>query len=451
MDALVNNLRQSLTDAYRAYSKDLETLLREAESWRDHAQSQLAEAMEQVKAVGPAREIEQNPADVVVYEQLEQIVDLSMLSVEMPFAEVISELKNSVEPPLQMQPNWKDLLENADVEPMTPAGMDPLAGIKLRKALEILLAGVSGDFAELKYVVDEGVIQIATADALPNKMVPRVYEIPMLAHSAGNSKDLAEAIQQAIEPDSWFDMSEMGEGTIGIYLGNKLVVLQNIDVHRKIKEFLRSITINVPAGIPVDIPVEVLFSEKNNLLREKQNLEMELARLQGRMPAIEEQIKQKKKEIDEKVEADLVSDELKKILTLQIAHLEAVKRLFEKGGAPGTEVVDAEEKLARAKIELARRREQIGASTGAEQLTKFSNELATLTVDLAEKRAMLEIIRNQLDQTEQQLTAATMFDPQASQIRLATQAFEIAERRVNELSTRAVNLQSPTVSMLGGE
>ena len=118
-----------------------------------------------------------DPADAAVYEQLEQIVDLSSLSASMSFDDVIKALEESVEPPLQIQPNWKDLLENAEIEQTTPAGMDPLTGVKLRKALEVLLAGVSSEFAIVDYVVDEGVIVVATDITLPQKMVTRVYDI----------------------------------------------------------------------------------------------------------------------------------------------------------------------------------------------------------------------------------------------------------------------------------
>ncbi|MHC4569738.1 MAG: hypothetical protein ACYTE3_28765, partial [Planctomycetota bacterium] len=125
----------------------------------------------------PDKPIGLDPADAAVYEQLEEIVNLSNLSQAMSFEEVVMELENSVEPPLQIQPNWKDLLEFADLEPTTPAMMDSLTGIKLRKALEVLVAGVSSDLAIVDYVVDEGVIVIATEDALPQKMVTRVYDI----------------------------------------------------------------------------------------------------------------------------------------------------------------------------------------------------------------------------------------------------------------------------------
>jgi len=454
MNALVDNLRQALTNAYNAYEEKLQNLLQFAESRRDHAQSQLAKAIEQTKAIWQAPAIRQNPADAAVYERLEEIVDLSDLEAGLSFVEVIEMLSNSVEPPLQIQPNWRDLLENAEVEPTTPAGVDPLTGIKLRKALEVLLAGVSSEFAELKYVVDEGVILIATEDSLPSKMVPLVYEIPALAYSAGGAKDLIDAIRETIEPESWFDLSDIGEGTITPYPSQQpknLAILQTYEIHRKIQEFLQNITIDIPAGTPLEVPEEILLSEKSNLLREKQDLEMELARLQGRIPAIEEQIKRINSEIDEKVHADQVSEELRKILAVQEKYFEEVKILADTGTVSSSDLADAEEKLARAKIELARRREQIGTTAGTNQLTKFSNELATLAIDMAEKKAMLEIVSNQLNRTEQHLTASTILDPQVSQIRLAVRALEIADKRINELNTLSLNVQPPTVSVLGAE
>ncbi|MHC4532651.1 MAG: hypothetical protein ACYS6K_01750, partial [Planctomycetota bacterium] len=119
-----------------------------------------------------------NPIDKSVYEQLETIVDLSELAPQMSFGEVVEILENSVSPPLQIQPIWKDLLENVEVEQATPAGMDPLPHIKLRKALEILLTSVSSTgLPKLTYIVDEGVILIGTTQMLSPKMVPRVYDI----------------------------------------------------------------------------------------------------------------------------------------------------------------------------------------------------------------------------------------------------------------------------------
>ena len=453
MQILLAYLRESLHEAHNVYYSDLKDLLKEAESRRDQARSRLEEVVKQIKAVGSPPEIEPNPAYTAVYERLEEIVDLSSLEASTSFADVLDLLKNSVAPPLQIQPNWRDLLENAEIEPTTPAGMDPLTGIKLRKALEILLDGVSSDFAEVSYIVDEGVILIATPDSLPNNMVPGVYDIPALAYSPGSASELIETIQNTIDPESWFELSDLGEATITPYprqRPKKLAILQTHENHQKIWRFLQNIDIDIPTGSPSDIPQDMLLGEKDNLLAEKRNLEMELARARGRIPAIEVQIVRIKKEIEKKIQDDQISRELRKILDLQIRHLESVKKLAESGRAQAGQVADAEEKVARANIELAKRRDQIGASAGSEQLIQFTNELAKLAIDMAEAKAMLDVVKKQLDQTQQQLTVADMRDPQVSRIRMAAQALEIAERHVSELNNRLVNLQLPNVSVLGG-
>ncbi|MFB0553775.1 MAG: hypothetical protein ACETWQ_10730, partial [Phycisphaerae bacterium] len=160
----------------------------------------------------PDKPIGLDPLDAVVYKQLEQVVDLSDLTPGMSFGEVIEKLRNSIQPPIQIQPNWKDLLENAEVEQSTPAGLDPLTGIKLRKALEILIAGVSSvEFAQLTYVVDEGVILIGTVDMLPPKMVHRVYDISDLVAEPANFRGMGGM--------GMMGMGMMGMGGMGMMGG----------------------------------------------------------------------------------------------------------------------------------------------------------------------------------------------------------------------------------------
>jgi len=313
----------------------------------------------------PDKPIGLDPADANVYERLEHIVDLSNLNFSTSFADVISELENSVDPPLQIQPNWKDLLEYGEIEPTTPAGMDPLTGIKLRKALEVLLAGVSSEFAEVSYVVDEGVILIATVETLPKKLVTRVYDITdlvgqpaqyggmqgmmmgrmmgMMSGGGGmmgggmmgggmggygggmmggmgggmmggmggmgggmmggmggmggygggmmggmggmgggmyggggmmggsqsgifQAQSLVQLIQESIEPESWFDLSDFGEGTVTPYptqSPKKLAVYNTHEVHREIEILLKELRKSL--GHQVSIEARFLVVNENFL------------------------------------------------------------------------------------------------------------------------------------------------------------------------------------------
>jgi hypothetical protein len=96
---------------------------------------------------------------------------------EMSFAEAIELIKHCVDPPLQIAVLWKDLYDNADIDRTTPINMDAISGISPGTALKILLASVSGSYNELGYVVEDGIIIIATTDSIPEKCETRVYDI----------------------------------------------------------------------------------------------------------------------------------------------------------------------------------------------------------------------------------------------------------------------------------
>ncbi len=106
------------------------------------------------------------------------LMDPASFTPQMPFSEAIEILRNSTIPRLNIAVLWKDLEENADIYPETPIGIDGVSGVPLSRHLKSLLAGVSGGSTEeLGYVVDDGVIVVATLESLPEKMVTRVYDI----------------------------------------------------------------------------------------------------------------------------------------------------------------------------------------------------------------------------------------------------------------------------------
>ena len=226
----------------------------------------------------PEGPIGQDPADAAVYKQLDEVVDLSELTSEMPFSEAIGILKNSVDPPLRIVVLWRDLYDNADIDQTTPINMDAISAIPLGPALKLLLESVSGGFADLGYVVENGVITIATVEALPSPLVTLVYDVgdllgrpadyyaqspeeitadlemagaegfeieeeldreELAEQAALRSEALVTLIQESVEPDTWYDAG--GEGTITIHENKKLIVLQTRKVHNEIEKLLREL------------------------------------------------------------------------------------------------------------------------------------------------------------------------------------------------------------------
>ena len=219
-----------------------------------------------------------DPADVVVDRQLDEIVDLSQLTPEMPFSEAIEVLKNSVDPPLRMFVNWRDLYDNADIDQTTPINMDPISAVPLRRALELLLEAVSGGFVDINFVIRGGVITIATAASLPSEMETLVYDVTdligrpaefyaetggaiavagegeagteeleveemdrdeLIEEATERAENLVLLIQQTVEPLSWFEAG--GEGSITVYERKKLIIYQTREVHNQIGKLLEEL------------------------------------------------------------------------------------------------------------------------------------------------------------------------------------------------------------------
>jgi type 1 glutamine amidotransferase len=109
--------------------------------------------------------------------QLQRDADFSHWTRDTSFGQAIEDIKNSVDPPLQLIVLWKDLYENAAIDRQTAIGMDGISGVPLGVVLKSLLMGVTGDPGELGYVVEGGVITVATKESLKDKRQTRVYDI----------------------------------------------------------------------------------------------------------------------------------------------------------------------------------------------------------------------------------------------------------------------------------
>ena len=239
-----------------------------------------------------------DPLDAAVYKKLETLVDLSALNPDMSLDEAIEEIRNSVDPPLKLIVRWRDLADNAYIERDTPIGMQGLSDIPLSKGLSELLKSVSGGIAEIRYAVDQGIITIATREALPGKMITNTYDVTELigvkarytveldvdVESGGgrgggggeiaqpteqptgtedieNVASIIETIRQTIEPDSWYING--GQGSI-IAHGTMLIIRQSPEIHEEIRKLIM-VDLRRSLGQQVAIEARFLFVSENFL------------------------------------------------------------------------------------------------------------------------------------------------------------------------------------------
>ena len=368
MNALVENLRTSLQDAYARYAEDLSNRLAFLESRREDANAQF----ERIRTVP-------SPERKLIEAQLETVIDLSMVSPEMAFSEAIEVFRNSVDPPLNIVVLWRDLLDVAEIEPDQSIHMDGVTSVKVGTALKVLLQAVGGGFARLTYEIKEGVIVVGTVDTL---------------------------LEMSQEPPI------------------------------------------------VEIDAGALAPRKRELAYEIQGLELQLAGMQARRQAIQEQIARTEVEVERKVAGDEVTQELEEILAMTVRALAQEEGQFasQHPALQRSEAIrELREQVARAKIELAMRREEIARSAGGARLEMFNNDLSQIAIDSAEKQAQLGVLRGQIEETQQELVRASTFDPKAARIRLAREMMNVLDRRVAEQRLRLASLQPPTVTLLGAD
>jgi hypothetical protein len=192
-----------------------------------------------------------------------------------------------------------------------------------------------------------------------------------------------------------------------------------------------------------------LAGERSELARRIQALELDLAGLDARQKAVREQIAATQAAANQRLAEDSVTRELQRLLATSEDTLAQLKKAADAGRASMVDVSRGEEGVAKARIDLARRQEELTRQAGGGQLEEFTKELSRMAIDKAEKEAQLQIVRKQLDEVQKQLMQALTFDPEAARLRLAQEALDITGRRVAELQTQIANLQPPTVLVIG--
>jgi len=213
-------------------------------------------------------------------------------------------------------------------------------------------------------------------------------------------------------------------------------------------------TLGQPQGAAGQPKVEAdavnLAGQRSELTRRNQALELDMAGLNARQKAIQEQIAAIQAMAGKQLAEDRVTQELENLQHTSAINLANLKKAADAGRIAASDLAQAEESAARVRIDLARRREELSRQAGGGQLEEFTKELSRMAIDKAEKEAQLQIVRRQLDEVQTQLAQALTFDPEAARLRLAQEALDITGRRVAELQARMANLQPPMVTMIGG-
>jgi hypothetical protein len=199
----------------------------------------------------------------------------------------------------------------------------------------------------------------------------------------------------------------------------------------------------------VQVDVGTLLGRRGEIVQQIQGAELEQAGMRARRRAIEEQIGRTRVESEDLLANDAVTGELERLLKLRTDALELVRRQVEAGQIPVSGTVEAEEDLARARIEMARRREELMQSAGGGRLEDLNRQLSEIAIDSAETDAIMETLRRHLAEVDTQLAQAAALKDQADRTYSAKQTRDLLERQVRRLQEQLARLNPPLVTIIG--
>jgi hypothetical protein len=155
--------------------------------------------------------------------------------------------------------------------------------------------------------------------------------------------------------------------------------------------------------------------------------------------------------IMEQLDNDSITMELHKIVELIDRLLTEAEIQVEAGQILPSKLDEIKEKHARARIEIARRRESLSKSIGGNLIESLNKELADRSIRAAQDEASIRSLERQLVEAESLLIKTDDYELLTLEADVAKQILQESILWRDRMSRQIRFLQSPMVSILGGE
>jgi hypothetical protein len=203
-----------------------------------------------------------------------------------------------------------------------------------------------------------------------------------------------------------------------------------------------------------DLSRPALLGQSNELEKEKQRLEMELAGQQARHDALQQRIAEIGKQVTAlPPEKDPMVNALQLKLTMLRQRQERVKALEQSrlGPTSAPAVDDVAVQVAMAEAELLQQYRKATAAAGGDTLARLNEQLADDSIATTQSRAQLKQVQAHLDNIAKLLASADEYERKVDVLLpLARQAYEAAVARQQMLQSEIKALQPPVVTVIGG-
>jgi hypothetical protein len=151
------------------------------------------------------------------------------------------------------------------------------------------------------------------------------------------------------------------------------------------------------------------------------------------------------------VAQDTVAEELKNIIKGAEEAVALADRSFQAGQAPVTGVQEAREKLTRAKIELARRLEEVQNTAGQAQLAAIDGKIAELNSDLSEQTMLQDFKASELKKAQELLAKSDQLELLEMRLDAAKKSYRDTLALLEDLKNRLLMDRPISITVLGME
>lgn len=198
-----------------------------------------------------------------------------------------------------------------------------------------------------------------------------------------------------------------------------------------------------------DLSSDALRSNIANIMAQLQSLRLEKVSQEAYRMGVLKQISEIQAEVEKTVANDVIADELKQAIERRMIELKNTQQKIDAGVVPSGELAEVEDKLATARIDLARRREELSKTGNAAALGKLTAELTTLTLEGNRIQAKEEQLMSQFDEARSSLGRSAEYERMKLRLDVAKQNLKDAETLFNRAKQKARMLPSPLVSIIG--
>ena len=194
---------------------------------------------------------------------------------------------------------------------------------------------------------------------------------------------------------------------------------------------------------------EELQAMIQDLTNELNKMDMEMAFSEQRIKELSEQINKARQQAQEKLETDPVLKDLKEIIALSENNLHHAEEQVKAGRQPAEILEQSKEKLMKARIELARRREELVLMHGGTKAEQFAEKTTDLTMEMSQFRIKRQAVSRRLEEIRRKLIHADEYEILAIKIDMAKEKLAHSLEMKNDMEL--TDIHPPHVYVIGGD